>query len=299
VICPPRTSIGVLPRRQAASAHAQCRTSNQSCAAPSPALKPGTRSNATVVLLCETPSGQAGRPSKALTLPQAHALVEHASGSTMGAYVLLSLLTGARTEELQALTWSHVDLDGNPRAKPPVPPHMTVWHSVRTGDDTKTRSSRRTLALPQRCVDALRELRRRQATQRALAEQRWTDHDLVVASEVGTRLDAANVRRGFRRVATAAGLDAKNWTSRELRHSFCPCCPTRACRSNRSPASSATPAGQRSPRPSTPSSCGPSSTRARPSWMRSSPSAGVVTQLDTHLAPERANGPVLSSARSS
>ena len=56
------------------------------------------------------PTGQTGRPSKAITFEQAHALVEHAKGSTMGAYVLVSLLTGARTEELRALTWSHVDL---------------------------------------------------------------------------------------------------------------------------------------------------------------------------------------------
>ena len=31
---------------------------------------------------------------------------------------------------------------------------------------------------------------------------------------------AANVRRGFRRIASAAGLDAAQWTPRELRHSF-------------------------------------------------------------------------------
>jgi hypothetical protein len=33
-----------------------------------------------------------------------------------------------------------------------VPPSLDVWHSVRDGGDTKTRKSRRTLALPQRCV---------------------------------------------------------------------------------------------------------------------------------------------------
>jgi len=42
----------------------------------------------------------------------------------------------------------------------------------------------------------------------------------VFASANGTALDAANVRRGFRRVATAAGLNAADWTPRELRHSF-------------------------------------------------------------------------------
>jgi site-specific recombinase XerD len=42
----------------------------------------------------------------------------------------------------------------------------------------------------------------------------------VFASESGTVLDAANIRRAFRRVASAAGLTAKDWTPRELRHSF-------------------------------------------------------------------------------
>ena len=41
-----------------------------------------------------------------------------------------------------------------------------------------------------------------------------------VRTSVGTALDAANVRRSFRRVAAAAGLDAQAWTPRELRHSF-------------------------------------------------------------------------------
>lgn len=62
--------------------------------------------------------------------------------------------------------------------------------------------------------------RDRQHAARAIAGGRWVDHDLVFASEVGTELDSANVRRGFRRVAAAAGLDAADWTPRELRHSF-------------------------------------------------------------------------------
>jgi integrase len=44
--------------------------------------------------------------------------------------------------------------------------------------------------------------------------------DLVSSSSVGTALDAANVRRAFRRVVAAAGLEATEWTPRELRHSF-------------------------------------------------------------------------------
>lgn len=67
-----------------------------------------------VVLLCEVPQGTGGRPSKSLTLAQAEALLSAAAGSVLHAYVVVSLLTGARTEELRALTWSHVDLDGDP-----------------------------------------------------------------------------------------------------------------------------------------------------------------------------------------
>jgi integrase len=137
----------------------------------------------------------------------------------MGAYVLVSLLTGARTEELRALTWSHVDLTGSPDATPPVPPHMRVWRSVRAGGATKTRTSRRTLALPERCVEALNEQRQRQSAQ-CVAGSRGEDSGLVFASEAGTPLDAANVRRGFRRIATAAGLMPPKCTPRELRHSF-------------------------------------------------------------------------------
>ena len=42
----------------------------------------------------------------------------------------------------------------------------------------------------------------------------------MFASRYGTELDAANVRRALRTVATAAGLEASEWTPRELRHSF-------------------------------------------------------------------------------
>ncbi len=70
---------------------------------------------------------------------------------------------------------------------------MQVWRSVRAGGDTKTRGSRRALALPERCVEVLEEHRDRQRVARA--GERWTDRDLVFATEAGTAMDAANVRR--------------------------------------------------------------------------------------------------------
>jgi integrase len=173
-----------------------------------------------VVALCEVPTGQAGRPSKALTFDQAVALLDAARNSPLQAYIVVSLLTGARTEELRALTWSHIDLVGAPDTTPARPPSIAVWRSVRAGGDTKTRTSRRTLALPTRCVLALVEHRERQRADRAAAGATWSPDGLVFTSQTGTALDTHNVRRAFRKVARVAGLCGEEWTPRELRHSF-------------------------------------------------------------------------------
>jgi integrase len=82
-----------------------------------------------VVLLCDVPQGRQGRPSKSLSYDQAVALLGAAEGRPLHAYIVVSLLTGARTEELRALTWSHVQLDA-------APPVIMVWRSVRAGGDT-------------------------------------------------------------------------------------------------------------------------------------------------------------------
>jgi integrase len=59
-----------------------------------------------VAELVTTPKGKPGRPSKAMTLEQATAILEQAKASRLHAYVVVSLLTGIRTEEARALRWS-------------------------------------------------------------------------------------------------------------------------------------------------------------------------------------------------
>jgi integrase len=163
-----------------------------------------------VAALVDTPTGQPGRPSKALTAGQAAAVLKAARESRLGGYVVLCLMTGIRTEEARALRWDHVDLDAA---------SIAVWRSVRLGGDTKTSKSRRTLGLPQAVVAALREHRVRQDEERAAAGELWRDHGLVFTTALGTELDAANVRRSFRAVCKAASVEG-NWTPRELRTSF-------------------------------------------------------------------------------
>jgi integrase len=172
-----------------------------------------------VAALVDSPKGLEGRPSKSLTLPQAQALIDAAEASRLHAYIVLSLLTGCRTEEARALRWDHVDLDGDPGAEPPVPPHVAVWRSVRSHGDVKTQKSRRTLRLPVVVVDALKAHKAKQAEDRLLAGALWRDHGLVFASAVGTPLDPSHVRRGFRKVCVEARIGEK-WSPRELRHTF-------------------------------------------------------------------------------
>src|SRR5215469_194518 len=86
-----------------------------------------------IVLLCEIPEGRAGRPSKSLTLVQAEAVLKAAeqASARMRAYIVVSLLTGARTEEMHALRWHDVDLTGQPEADPPISPNVALVRSVR------------------------------------------------------------------------------------------------------------------------------------------------------------------------
>jgi integrase len=186
--------------------------------------------------LADTPKGQEGRPSKSLALDQAIAVITAAGtlpvmelrpglkdvrrpAELMHAYIVLSLLAGIRTEEARALRWAHVDLDGDPAATPPVPPHIAVWRSVRAHGETKTERSRRTLALPAAAVQALRAWSASQADERLGAGDGWQDTGLVFTSHLGAALDAANVRKMFKRVCAEAGI-GDGWTPRELRTSF-------------------------------------------------------------------------------
>ncbi|OCC09147.1 Phage integrase family protein [Streptomyces sp. PTY087I2] len=92
---------------------------------------------------------------------------------------------------------------------------------VRRSGDTKTRKSRRTLALPSRCIDALWRQDEDQGWDRLAAGDDGEEHGLVFSSAVGKPLDAANIRRALRQaLKDVDGVDAAEWTPRELRHSF-------------------------------------------------------------------------------
>ena len=186
-----------------------------------------------VAALVKPPRGRAGRRSKSFTLEQAKALLAATEGTRMHAYVTLSLLAGIRTEEARALRWDHVvtwvdDATGWQPVTTTGFDHtrvgedrfaIYVWRAQRHGGDTKTEKSRRTLALPRRCVEALRDHRKLQAKDRLRAGALWQDSGLVFSSTIGTPLSANNVIRAFRKITEKAGL-GQSWAPREMRHTF-------------------------------------------------------------------------------
>ncbi|MFC4051171.1 tyrosine-type recombinase/integrase [Actinomadura syzygii] len=187
-----------------------------------------------VVLLCEVPKGQPGRPSKSLTFDQAVAFLEAAAASgrpDMHAYVTVSMLTGIRTEEARALRWSHVvGYDAERQAWLPVDKAgwnhqefaVYVWRADRHGEDTKTEKSRRSLKLPARCISALHELYSAQGGAFLDARAAFPpDPDrLVFPKPDGGKQGPMDILRAFRKVADRAGLKGSEWTTRELRHTF-------------------------------------------------------------------------------
>ncbi len=186
-----------------------------------------------VAALVKQPQGRTGRPSKSFTLDQARTLLAAAEGTRLHAYIVLSLLVGIRTEEARALRWDHLvtwaddDAGWQPVTTAGFEPSRTgeeryaiyVWRSDRQGGDTKTDRSRRTLALPRRCVEALRQHMDQQEQEQLIAGELWQEHGLVFASTVGTPLNANNVIRAFRLITKKAGL-GEDWVPREMRHTF-------------------------------------------------------------------------------
>ena len=131
----------------------------------------------------------------------------------------MSLLTGGRTEELRALRWEHVHLDGILSAAGSSAHRGLAVGACRWGYQDPAVSAD---TGPAGAVcGVLRKQRAQQAADRLAAGDRWQESGLVFTTASGSAMDAANVRRDFRRaLALVPGLDPAEWTPRELRHSF-------------------------------------------------------------------------------
>jgi integrase len=114
--------------------------------------------------------------NRGLTVSQSKATLKAAADHRLAALYVLALFLGLRRGELLGLRWEHVDLD---QAKLEVVETLQrVGGSLRLVPP-KTADSARTVPLPPVCLEALKEHRKRQFTERAEAWPDWQDHGLV------------------------------------------------------------------------------------------------------------------------
>ena len=127
---------------------------------------------------------------------------------------LTAILTGMRAGELAGLRWQDVDL-----AYGVASVRQTLYRlgSQVIVKEPKTRSSRRTVALPPAVVEALRALRADQEENRRLLGADYHDADLVFCQPTGKPLHLHNVvARDFREVCARAGVPRVRF--HDLRH---------------------------------------------------------------------------------
>ena len=172
------------------------------------------------------------RPICPFEMDESARFVQAAAKHRLGALYTITLALGMRAGEVTGLAWSNIDLDTTgevrlrqqlqavavPRAKD-APKGRGRNRRVLVLQELKTEKSRRTLALPDVGIEALKTYRTRQREERLKAGATWkNDHDLVFTTTTGRPLDPRNVLRTFYALQTAAGITPRR-RLHDLRHS--------------------------------------------------------------------------------
>jgi integrase len=131
------------------------------------------------------------REMQILTEGQVRQLLAALQGERLEAIVVLALATTMREGELLGLLWNDVDLE-----------HATVSVRATLGrtahgldrEETKTDYSRRTIALAQTAVDALRRHWDKQAAERLRLGPAWEERGLVFSDAIGRPINPDSFR---------------------------------------------------------------------------------------------------------
>lgn len=173
--------------------------------------------NAAELVKVPKPKARAITP---LDVDQATVFLKLAGAHRLGALFTVALASGLRLGEATGLKWDDVDLTtGEVRIRQQL---QQVGKRL-VLQELKTEKSRRTLSLPQVCLDALKAHRKRQLEERLKAGDAWKDTGLVftthrkLRNSIGTGLAPRNVRRVLDALLTKAKLPSVRF--HDLRHS--------------------------------------------------------------------------------
>lgn len=174
--------------------------------------------NAATLVKVPKPKPRAIAP---LDVEQAATFLEVAGKHRLGALFSVALACGLRLGEATGLRWEDIDLaTGELRIRQQL---QAVGKQL-VAQELKTEKSRRTLALPQVSLSALKAHRTRQLEQRLKAGKDWKDTGYVftigrrgVGRQLGTPLHPRNVLRILHDLLDEAGLQRARF--HDLRHS--------------------------------------------------------------------------------
>ncbi len=139
--------------------------------------------------------------NRGLSIIQTRRVLKAAKADRLYALYVLALCLGLRRGELLGLRWEDIDLgSGTLEVVQALQRVGGALQFVRP----KTEDSARTVPLPPLCIDALREHRRRQFTERADAWPNWQENGLVFPTRIGTPMEPDSLRRSC--IRTDAGL---------------------------------------------------------------------------------------------
>lgn len=161
---------------------------------------------------------------RTMTPDQARMFLDTIRGDRLESLFLVALSLGLRVSELLAIGWDDVYLDPADDGRATITIRRGLKRIRGEGlviDGVKTKTSRRTIHLPDVAADSLRAHRRRQLEERLAYAEEWPPRplgvDLVFRSVTGSALDPSNVAHYLTALTQTAGLG--HWHPHELRHS--------------------------------------------------------------------------------
>lgn len=148
-----------------------------------------------------------------LSPEQATKILAAVKGHRLQALFTVTLSVGLRQGEALGLTWGDIDWSaGTLRVHAAL---QRINGSLQLVQP-KSERSRRTIPLPAKSLDALRQHRTRQDQERLHAGSDWNDGNFVFATAAGMPLDGPSVTRLFQRLLKAAELPPHRF--HDLRH---------------------------------------------------------------------------------
>ncbi|SHF03103.1 Site-specific recombinase XerD [Seinonella peptonophila] len=131
-----------------------------------------------------------------LTKSQIHKVLHHMTNQTMYEIVYFAIQTGMRRSEIFGLRWQDVNFTTQTICiRYTLHYHKNIGYRLR--ETTKTKGSRRTLAISQSVMNLLQQIKQRQMKDKEKLGVAYSDLDLVFARPSGRPLDMNNISYDF------------------------------------------------------------------------------------------------------